>query len=84
MGPERFRRWLEQIYTTEERELSCSQCFDATSLYVEALLDGDMQSEPLRLVKQHLEQCRACNEEFETLYEIARLERADGVQSGDG
>jgi predicted anti-sigma-YlaC factor YlaD len=76
----RFEHWVEQIYKTEEVELDCTECFDSVSSYVEALLAGEPGSENMRLVKQHLEQCRVCNEEFETLYELARQERESQTQ----
>lgn len=75
MEPERFGAWLEQIMKTEQIELSCSECFDSVSGYVEALLAGAPQTEHGRRVKLHLGQCRVCREEFETLYALVRQDR---------
>jgi predicted anti-sigma-YlaC factor YlaD len=75
MDPSRFEMVLERILKTEEEELDCSECFDSVSAYVEGLLGGEPQTGQMRRVKQHLEQCRVCREEFETLYELTRWER---------
>ena len=84
MDPSRFELMLERILKTEDEELDCSECSDSVSMYVEGLLGGEPQTEEMRRVKQHLEQCRVCNEEFETLYELARLERdAEAHSPGD-
>jgi hypothetical protein len=34
-------------------------------------------------VKQHLDQCEVCSEEYHVLRELARMEREDGLPSSD-
>ncbi len=70
-----LERWLGQIYATEEEELSCSDCFDLISEYVDrevehSPIDGQMQR-----VHQHLGQCRVCREEYQVLRELASQEQ---------
>lgn len=65
-------RWVGQILSTEEQELSCSDCFDLISEYVEreqqhAALDARMTS-----LHQHLGQCRVCREEYEMLSDLVQ------------
>ncbi len=72
-----LERWLGQIYATEEEELSCSDCFDLISEYVDREvehlpIDGQMQR-----VRQHVGQCRVCHEEYQVLRELASQEWRD-------
>ncbi len=66
-------RWIEQIIATEEEEISCSECLDLSSQCVDLEIEGK-QSKALGQVKQHLRQCRACREEYDTLLDLARME----------
>jgi len=83
-----FERWVRQIYETQEEEVSCSDCFDRVSQYVDLVSAGgaaagampclkpDQQPCPvcceLPCLRQHLLQCRVCREEYETLRDLAR------------
>src|SRR5688500_6366740 len=35
MESDRFERWLQNIYSTQDKEISCSECFDLVSGFVE-------------------------------------------------
>jgi hypothetical protein len=71
--PSAVRRLLKSIAETEEHEISCSECFATVSRYVElgsaALADASFA--PLR---QHLEQCGVCREEYEVLRALIQLD----------
>jgi len=67
MKRERFKAWLQNIYETQDVEISCTECFDLVSAFVEAEVSGaDVMAESSH-VKQHLGQCRACRDEYESL-----------------
>ena len=83
MKSDRFERWLQNIYHTQEEEISCSECFDSVSHFVEVELSGEDAVSKMPQVKQHLDQCRACREEYETLRDLARLERDGDLPSVD-
>ncbi len=70
----RFQAWLRQVYGTEPEEISCSDCFDLVSGYVDLELAGEPAHELLPALKQHLGQCRVCREEYEVLRELAEQE----------
>jgi hypothetical protein len=70
----RFERWLQNIYHTQEEEISCSECFDSVSHYVEVELAGENAAIQMPQLRQHLDQCPACREEYETLRDLRRLE----------
>ena len=83
MRPWQFHRWLRQIYQTEEEEISCSECFDLVSQYVDLEIVGEAAREKLPRLKQHLDQCRVCREEYEVLRDLARLEAEGRAPSAD-
>ena len=74
MKHRRFDVWLRNIYQTQDEEISCTECFDLVSLFVELELSGGEVVSELPQVKQHLDQCRACRDEYEMLLDLARLE----------
>ena len=74
MQKKRFEQWLQNIYNTQEEEISCSECFDLVSHYVEVELAGEDAQAKMPQLKQHLDQCAACREEYETLRDLRRLE----------
>lgn len=83
MQKNRFERWLQNIYDTQEEEISCSECFDLVSHFVEVEVSGEDAAGKMPQLKQHLDQCSACHAEYETLRELARLERDGEVPSVD-
>jgi hypothetical protein len=80
---DRFQRWLQSIYNTQDEEISCSECFDLISQFVELELSGTDPVAKLPKVKQHLEQCPACRQEYETLRDLQRLENEGNLPSID-
>jgi hypothetical protein len=72
--PTRWRHFLHQIEETQDAELSCSECFEHISDYVDLELAGQPAAERLPRLLQHLAQCRVCREEYEVLRDLAALE----------
>lgn len=83
MKRNRFERWLHNIYNTQAEEISCSECFDSVSHFVDLELSGENAAATMPQVRQHLDQCRACREEYETLRDLGRLERDGELPSKD-
>jgi len=79
----RVERWLQNIYNTQDEEISCSECFDLVSRYVELETSGGDAEAQMPQVKQHLGQCPACRDEYETLRDLARFEDEGGAPSID-
>ncbi len=67
-------RWISQIARTEAEEISCSDCLDLVSEYVEKELAGERPDERLSRVEQHLGQCGVCREEYQVLKELVELD----------
>ncbi len=83
MKNNRFQNWLRNIYQTQEEEISCTECFDLVSSFVELELSGGNPAAKMPQVVQHLRQCAACREEYETLRDLRRLEDEGGAPSSD-
>lgn len=81
MDRKRFENWLRNIYETREEEISCSECFNLVSRFVELEIAGQDAAAQMPEVKQHLDQCRACRDEYETLRDLRRLEDESGLPS---
>lgn len=80
----RWRRLLRQLQETQDQELSCSDCFDQISDYVDLELAGQPVAERLPMLRQHLVQCGVCREEYQVLRELARLTETGELTSGEG
>lgn len=63
---------LRMVEDTDEIELSCDEVFEIIDQYVELEARGDDVSQLLPLVRQHLDRCRACQEEYEALARIIK------------
>lgn len=83
MSRNKFERWLQNIHNTQQEEISCSECFDSISHFVEVELSGEDAGCKMPQLKQHLDQCSACREEYETLRELGRLEKKGKLPSVD-
>lgn len=83
MKGKRFEQWLQNIHKTQDEEISCSDCFDLVSHFVEVELSGGDAVVQMPQLKQHLDQCPACREEYEALRDLTRLENEGGMPSLD-
>ena len=83
MKRDRFERWLKNIYETRDEEISCTECFDRVSGFVDLEISGKNAATQLPQVKQHLNQCRACREEYEALRDLRLLEEKGEMPSRD-
>ena len=77
------KSFLQNIHNTRDEEISCSECFDLTSQFVELELTIGDQEIKIPHLRQHLNQCAACRLEYETLRDLIRLENEDEVLSVD-
>lgn len=74
-------RFIRNIKETQDDEISCSECFEQVSDYVDLEIAGEDAAKKMALAKQHFVQCRVCREEYETLLELARQEAANDKSS---
>ena len=78
-----FAKLLRHISETQDEEISCTECFDLAPGYVDLEIGGRLPDTPLPRLQQHLNQCVACREEYETLRDFRRLEAESGLPSID-
>jgi hypothetical protein len=79
----RFERWLQTIFDTQDEEISCSECFDLMSHFVEVELAGKDAAGSMPKLKHHLDQCPACREEYENVRNLQILENEVELPSVD-
>jgi len=73
----RFTKWyqpdpmmmkmIQSLAMTEEHEISCDDVFAVLDQFVEAVKRGENVLLLMPLVRQHLDMCPDCREEYETL-----------------
>ena len=83
MDRNRFENWLKNIYETQDEEISCTECFDLVSRFVELEVAGQNAAARMPELKQHLDQCRACRDEYESLRDLRLLEEKGEFPSLD-
>lgn len=65
--PQRLDSPLRRVLGPAGPELSCEECFEHLDRYVELELAGADADEAIPGMDAHLEGCRACREEHESL-----------------
>lgn len=63
---------LKMLQNTHEVELSCPQCVEQLDLYAQKIMDGEPIEGVLELVRQHLEACSGCDDEFHLIRETIK------------
>jgi hypothetical protein len=74
-------RLVRRIARTLEAELDCGDCGKHVPTYVDALLAGDDGIDRWAAVRQHLEECSVCAQEFAALRDIAKMDLEDSWPS---
>ena len=65
---------------TGEYEIGCDDCLEQVDRFVEMELSGLDAAEAMPLVRDHLDKCVDCREEFEALLEALRA--MDNLEKG--
>lgn len=66
---------MAMIEKTQEVEIDCSQVYHLLDQYTELVLLGEDPGELMPLVKQHLDLCMDCREEYEVLLKMLETGR---------
>lgn len=74
---ERTRKLLKIWLNVPEVALSCDDCANHMDRLVEILLADASPIGLLAAVKHHIEYCHCCQDEFEALLSILRMEQAE-------
>jgi hypothetical protein len=71
---DRGHELLRCVLGPSGREVTCQECFELLDEYVELELAGQDADRRLPGMREHLEGCRACYEDHESLRAWVRLE----------
>ncbi len=67
LSTETIRKMMSSIRSTKDEELTCGHCYDELDQFIEMKLLGKNAEEAMPLVKEHLDRCAPCREEYEVL-----------------
>lgn len=76
-------KFILKVKDTRDSEISCSECLDLVSQYVNLEIEHNNPTEILPKVKQHLDQCQVCFEEYQVLHQLAEMEAQDSLPSNE-
>jgi hypothetical protein len=68
---------MKRLLGSAEPELLCDECFEKLDEYVELELHGEQADALIPGMRAHLEGCRACHEDYESLRELVRSDEAN-------
>jgi len=72
IDPKMIKDMVREIVTTREDEMDCPECFEHMDHFADLLVSGaDLDNTMLRL-RDHLEHCPHCKEEFDALLGAVR------------
>ena len=75
MSGDTVRRLLARLLGPSGPDIGCEQCFDELDRYVELELVGADADAGVPGMREHLEACPACREEYESLRALVRREQ---------
>ena len=67
-----MKKLLRSLANIDPDEIGCDDCFELVDQYVELELAGQNPEEALPMVKDHLNRCSACHEEYRALYQAVK------------
>lgn len=67
-----LKKLARAIAGTRTDEISCKECFEELDRYAELARSGESAEERMPQVKEHLDRCADCMEEYEALREALR------------
>jgi len=75
---------IQRINDTQASEINCSECLDQIAKFVDLEILKQDAGNLMPPVKQHLNQCTVCHEEYVVLHELAVMEAEDQLPDDDG
>lgn len=74
MQPAAFRKWIRNLYATQDEELDCNELDTILPQYVDLEVAGENASQRFPDAKLHLDQCAECYDLYVTVRDVALLE----------
>jgi hypothetical protein len=72
LNSEQVDRLLKMLRQTREVELTCPECLDQLDKYTQGILDGQPLEGVLERVREHLEACPCCANQFKLVLETLK------------
>lgn len=72
LNSEQIGRLLKKIQQTRDVEMTCPECLDELDKYTQRILDGEPIDGVLDRVREHLEACPCCTNQFTLVLETLR------------
>ncbi|MEJ2413237.1 MAG: hypothetical protein P8Y34_09645 [Anaerolineales bacterium] len=72
LSSETIRKMMNAVKSTRDQEIDCGHCHDELDQFIDMKISGKNAAEALPLVKEHLDRCPACHEEYEVLLEALK------------
>ena len=72
LTPDILKNLIKSAQMAADEEVGCDECFEELHEFAEMELAGKSPEEAKPLVKDHLEKCGSCREEYEALLEALR------------
>jgi hypothetical protein len=69
-SPDVMQKLLHMLESTRKDEITCDEVYDVLDQFAEAAQRGENVRTLLPLVRQHLDMCPDCREEYEALLNI--------------
>lgn len=73
---EMVSKLMSMLNNTHEMEFSCDEVFELLDQYAEQIINGENAGQFMSLIKHHLDMCKDCSEEYESLISILNAELA--------
>jgi len=67
-----LKKMIRAVKHTRDDEIGCDECFDKLDRFIDLKLKGKSPEKALPLVKDHLDRCQECREEYEVLLNAVR------------
>ena len=78
----RFGKIMRMIFSARDREeIGCDECYEYVDQYVDMIRTGQDASKVLPQVKEHLDQCRCCELEFNALITVLEAGEASDLDN---
>ena len=62
-----LKKMLRAVIMTKEHEVGCGESYEKLDRFIEMKLEGRSPEQDMPLVKEHLDRCQDCREEYEAL-----------------
>lgn len=73
-----LKKLVKSAQMADEHEIGCDECFEELHEFAEMELAGKSPEEAKPLVKDHLDKCGSCREEYQALLEALQNIEGNG------